>query len=117
VSLAPFGVRDGVVTESERARAITFRQSMTLRLGAGIVDVTPTATRSAEPHSWLNRALVRPRLARARPSTTAGRNVARTGSIKLRYWLLCRSKGAGRADDIRKMPAARLVAAAAAVHG
>jgi len=51
VSLAPFGVRDGVVTESERARAITFRQSMTLRLGAGIVDVTPTATRSAEPHS------------------------------------------------------------------
>ena len=34
----PFGVRNGVVTEFHRPTAITFRQPMTLRLGAGMVD-------------------------------------------------------------------------------
>jgi hypothetical protein len=38
--LGPFGVRNGKVTEFERPAAITFRQPMTLRLGAGTVDVT-----------------------------------------------------------------------------
>jgi hypothetical protein len=33
-------VRNGKVTEFERPAAITFRQPMTLRLGAGTVDVT-----------------------------------------------------------------------------
>jgi Polyketide cyclase / dehydrase and lipid transport len=36
----PFGVRNGTVTEFERPTAVTFRQPMTLRLRAGIVDVT-----------------------------------------------------------------------------
>jgi uncharacterized protein YndB with AHSA1/START domain len=35
----PFGVRHGRVTEFERPTAITFRQPMTIRLHAGVVDV------------------------------------------------------------------------------
>jgi len=45
----PFGVRNGVVTEFERATAITFRQPMTLRLGAGILDVTLRYTLTPGP--------------------------------------------------------------------
>ncbi len=36
----PFGVRNGTVTEFERPGKITFHQPMTLRLHAGIIDVT-----------------------------------------------------------------------------
>jgi uncharacterized protein YndB with AHSA1/START domain len=36
----PFGVRHGTVTEFERPAKITFHQPMTMRLHAGIVDVT-----------------------------------------------------------------------------
>jgi uncharacterized protein YndB with AHSA1/START domain len=36
----PFGVRNGTVTEFERPSKITFHQPMTLRLHAGVVDVT-----------------------------------------------------------------------------
>lgn len=36
----PLGVRNGEVTELERPAKITFRQPMTLRLRAGILDVT-----------------------------------------------------------------------------
>jgi uncharacterized protein YndB with AHSA1/START domain len=45
----PFGVRNGTVTEFERPTAITFRQPMTLRLGAGIVDVTLRYTLTPGP--------------------------------------------------------------------
>jgi uncharacterized protein YndB with AHSA1/START domain len=45
----PFGVRNGTVTEFERPTAITFRQPMTLRLGAGIVDVTLRYTLTLGP--------------------------------------------------------------------
>ena len=45
----PFGVRNGVATEFGRATAITFRQPMTLRLGAGIVDVTLRYTLTRGP--------------------------------------------------------------------
>ena len=45
----PFGVRNGVVTEFERATAITFRQPMTLRLGGGVVDVTLRYTLTPRP--------------------------------------------------------------------
>lgn len=36
----PFGVRNGEVTEFERPVNITFHQPMTMRLHAGIIDVT-----------------------------------------------------------------------------
>ncbi len=36
----PFGVRNGTVTEFERPAKITFHQPMTVKLHAGIVDVT-----------------------------------------------------------------------------
>jgi uncharacterized protein YndB with AHSA1/START domain len=36
----PFGVRNGTVTEFERPAKITFQQPMTIKLHAGIVDVT-----------------------------------------------------------------------------
>jgi uncharacterized protein YndB with AHSA1/START domain len=36
----PFGVRNGTVTEVERPAKITFHQPMTLKLGAGTIDVT-----------------------------------------------------------------------------
>jgi uncharacterized protein YndB with AHSA1/START domain len=36
----PFGVRNGTVTEFERPAKITFHQPMTIKLHAGIVDVT-----------------------------------------------------------------------------
>lgn len=36
----PFGVRNGAVTEFERPSKITFHQPMTVKLGAGVVDVT-----------------------------------------------------------------------------
>jgi uncharacterized protein YndB with AHSA1/START domain len=36
----PFGVRNGAVTEFERPTKITFHQPMTLKLHAGILDVT-----------------------------------------------------------------------------
>lgn len=36
----PFGVRNGKVTEFERPTKITFHQPMTMRLHAGVVDVT-----------------------------------------------------------------------------
>jgi hypothetical protein len=36
----PFGVRNGTVAEFERPSKITFHQPMTLRLHAGVVDVT-----------------------------------------------------------------------------
>jgi uncharacterized protein YndB with AHSA1/START domain len=36
----PFGVRHGTVTGFERPRTIAFHQPMTMRLHAGIVDVT-----------------------------------------------------------------------------
>jgi uncharacterized protein YndB with AHSA1/START domain len=47
----PFGVRNGIVTEFERPTAITFRQPMTLRLGAGagVVDVTLRYTLTPGP--------------------------------------------------------------------
>ncbi|HEY5986648.1 MAG TPA: SRPBCC family protein [Streptosporangiaceae bacterium] len=38
----PFGVRDGQVTEFERPTKVAFHQPMTMRLHAGIVDVTPS---------------------------------------------------------------------------
>jgi hypothetical protein len=40
VEPGPFGVRNGIVTGFERPSAISFRQPMTLRLGAGVVEVT-----------------------------------------------------------------------------
>jgi uncharacterized protein YndB with AHSA1/START domain len=49
VEPGPFGVRNGVVTEFERPSAITFRQPMTLRLGAGVVDVTLRYTLTPGP--------------------------------------------------------------------
>jgi hypothetical protein len=36
----PLGVRNGEVTELERPVKVTFRQPMTMRLHAGIIDVT-----------------------------------------------------------------------------
>ncbi len=45
----PFGVRNGTVTEFERPTAVTFRQPMTLRLRAGIVDVTLRYTLAPGP--------------------------------------------------------------------
>lgn len=47
----PFGVRHGTVTEFERPTKITFRQPMTMRLRAGIIEVTLryTLTPSAGP--------------------------------------------------------------------
>jgi uncharacterized protein YndB with AHSA1/START domain len=36
----PLGVRNGVVTELERPTKITFDQPMTIRLHAGVVDIT-----------------------------------------------------------------------------
>lgn len=46
----PFGVRNGTVTELERPTRVTFHQPMTLKLGAGILDVTVryTLSRSAD---------------------------------------------------------------------
>ena len=35
----PFGVRNGTVTEFERPTKVTFHQPMTMRLGAGTVDL------------------------------------------------------------------------------
>jgi uncharacterized protein YndB with AHSA1/START domain len=49
VEPGPFGVRNGIVTEFERPSAITFRQPMTLRLGAGVVDVTLRYTLTLTP--------------------------------------------------------------------
>jgi hypothetical protein len=45
----PFGVRNGTVTEFERPAKVTFHQPMTIRLHAGIIDVTVryTLTRNA----------------------------------------------------------------------
>jgi uncharacterized protein YndB with AHSA1/START domain len=40
----PFGVRNGTVTEFEPPVKVTFHQPMTLRLHAGIVDVTVAYT-------------------------------------------------------------------------
>ena len=42
-------MRNGTVTEFERPTAITFRQPMTLRLGAGIVDVALRYTLTPRP--------------------------------------------------------------------
>jgi uncharacterized protein YndB with AHSA1/START domain len=36
----PFGVRNGTVTEFDRPARVTFHQPMTMKLHAGIVDVT-----------------------------------------------------------------------------
>jgi hypothetical protein len=36
----PLGVRNGIVTEFERPAKVTFHQPMTMRLRAGIIDVT-----------------------------------------------------------------------------
>jgi hypothetical protein len=36
----PLGVRNGLVTEFERPTRITFHQPMTIRLHAGVVDIT-----------------------------------------------------------------------------
>jgi len=36
----PFGVRNGTVTEFERPTKITFHQPMTMRLRAGVIEVT-----------------------------------------------------------------------------
>ncbi|HEY2269439.1 MAG TPA: SRPBCC family protein [Streptosporangiaceae bacterium] len=49
VEPGPFGVRNGVVTEFARPASITFRQPMTLRLGAGVVDVTLRYTLTPGP--------------------------------------------------------------------
>jgi len=43
----PLGVRNGEVTELERPAKVTFRQPMTLRLRAGILDVTLRYTLTA----------------------------------------------------------------------
>jgi uncharacterized protein YndB with AHSA1/START domain len=40
----PLGVRNGVVTELERPTKITFHQPMTIRLSAGVVDITMRCT-------------------------------------------------------------------------
>jgi uncharacterized protein YndB with AHSA1/START domain len=69
----PFGVRNGTVTEFERPAAITFRQPMTLRLGAGIVDVTLRYTLTPGPAAGVTRVArvvtitVRPRLRLLQP--------------------------------------------------
>jgi hypothetical protein len=37
---SPFGVRNGTVTEFERPAKITFHQPMTMKLHAGVIDIT-----------------------------------------------------------------------------
>lgn len=40
----PFGVRSGRVTEFERPTRIVFHQPMTMKFGAGVIDITVTYT-------------------------------------------------------------------------
>jgi Polyketide cyclase / dehydrase and lipid transport len=44
----PLGVRDGVVTEFERPTVVTFHQPMTLKLHAGVLDITLRYTLTAQ---------------------------------------------------------------------
>jgi uncharacterized protein YndB with AHSA1/START domain len=47
----PLGVRNGEVTELKRPARVTFRQPMTMRLHAGIIDVTLRYTLAPAPGS------------------------------------------------------------------
>ena len=54
----PFGVRHGEVTEFERPTRITFHQPMTLKLHAGVLDVTVRYTLTAGSSSTHARRVV-----------------------------------------------------------
>ena len=54
----PFGVRNGTVTEFERPTKITFHQPMTIRLRAGILDVTVRYTLTPQQGSTRVRRVV-----------------------------------------------------------